>query len=162
MRCHFIFILPLTLSLLFISGCKKPEPRVGLNVTYPAELTKMPDGSFAESNQAGMKRVRVMIDPGEDLLLPNNEGIKIIFRFRQTEERIANALPEPGSKTGFYFDLPYSEYLKLCEKIQYRWKIDYEDSRTSTRATFTSEPRFVTQLEIKKEDGSTVQGQCGK
>lgn len=162
MKIHFKFFPALIFLIIFIASCKQPTPDVGINVTYPAELTKMPDGSFVESNQTGTKRVRVNIDPGPHLLLPNKDGIKIIFRFRQTEERIATALPEPGSKTAFYFDLPYSEYLKLCEKIPYRWKIDYEDSRTSTRATFTSEPRFVRQLELKKEDGSIVQGQCGQ
>lgn len=143
---------------LLPTGCGGPAPDVGLKVSYPPELTRMPDGTFVESNRAGLKRVRVDVEPGPNLLLSKSDGVRIVFRFRQTDEREAAGLPEPGSKTTFYFDLPYSEYLKLCERMSYRWVIDYEDTRSSVRTTYQGEQRFV--MPVENGDGTAPGGGC--
>jgi hypothetical protein len=133
----------------------------GVRVIEGATLTRQADGSLAETNVKGRKRIAlsVILGPG-NRFLPSG-GVQVTHWLPGHQERTVQAQAVPGAPDRFFVDLPESDQLDVCEKMLYRWTVIYARPDPRANGLFLGAERFVMPTQTVRSSGTIEQALCG-
>jgi hypothetical protein len=86
--------------------------------------------------------------------------VQVTFWLQGSATDTEAATPDPERENTFFFDLPRSDRLKICEYMFYQWTVVYDNSVTSTRGTHVGATSYVMPTSTINADGSISQALC--
>ncbi|MBI9050365.1 MAG: hypothetical protein JEZ00_13160 [Anaerolineaceae bacterium] len=131
------------LALKYVDRYQRGCGTASLVDIVPGEtLTILPDGSTTTTNRLGTKRIQISINLGENRAV-TNPPIVMYWSDSLDVDGFESATRVENSENQYYFDLPSSENLEICEWMKYRWIVGYENTLLSKSGLKFDDERYV-------------------
>ena len=104
-------------------------------------------------------RARVTLSPGANFD-PDDTGVIVVYIDPQSgKEKSGAPTLESNSTTDYFFDLPGSDGLELCQPMFYRWTAVY-DLIEGERGVYFGEEQYVQPSKYHPTPNSVAQAMC--
>lgn len=125
-----------------------------IQVIHQPALTILSNGSQVGADRVGTKRITIQLQVGADRRVDNPPYVLYWSDF-VSGDGFEPSTPVPGEELTYYFDLPTSAELDLCQWMKYRWVVGYQNTLLNKSGILVDEEGYV--MPSKKYVGNTVQ-----
>lgn len=125
-----------------------------IEIYHENTITILPSGSITNSNRIGKKRISIRIEVGDNRIVENPPFVLYWSDF-VTGDGFETSTQVTGSTDTYFFDLPTSDELDLCEWMKYRWVVGYQNTLLGKSGVLIDEEYYV--MPNTKYSGNTIQ-----
>jgi len=125
-----------------------------IEIYHKNTITILSNGNTVDSERVGTKRISIKIEAGENRKVDNPPFVLYWSDFVTGDGFETSALVT-GTTDTYFFDLPTSDELDLCEWMKFRWVVGYQNTLTDKSGVLIDEDYYV--MPTKKYSGNTLQ-----